>query len=81
MDYRNNIGEIIRNARRIKDLTQSELAKEAAISRTYLSDIECGRYTPSVNKLVRISIVLDLDLNLIKNDGNTSYKKMQICVK
>ncbi|WP_297522987.1 helix-turn-helix transcriptional regulator [uncultured Clostridium sp.] len=72
MELKNSIGKVIKSARKEKEITQYELAERVGISRTYLSDIECGRYIPSVNKLVRISIFLDLDLNLFKNDGNTS---------
>lgn len=65
------IGTIIRNARKEANFTQQEISNKTNISRNYISDIECGRYIPSVDKLVELSKLLNLDLNLIKNDGNT----------
>lgn len=67
------LGEIIKTARSSKKITQKELSKKTSISRNYISDIECGRYIPSVNKLIILAKVLDIDLNLLLNiDGNTS---------
>lgn len=65
------IGTIIRSARKKANFTQQEISNKTNISRNYISDIECGRYIPSVDKLVELSKLLNLDLNLIKNDGNT----------
>lgn len=67
------IGIMIRNARKKANFTQQYVSDKTDISRNYISDIECGRYIPSVDKLVELSKLLDLDLNLIKNDGNTIY--------
>lgn len=65
------IGKEIKKARENKGLTQQELSSKVEISRNYLSDIECGRYLPSVPKLLSISTELKIDLNIFKNDGNT----------
>lgn len=72
MDIANEIGANIKKARKDKRLTQKELSEKVDISRNYISDIECGRYIPSVEKLLLISTVLEIDLNIFKNDGNTS---------
>lgn len=72
MDIANEIGINIKKARKDKRLTQKELSEKVDISRNYISDIECGRYIPSVEKLLLISTVLEIDLNIFKNDGNTS---------
>jgi transcriptional regulator with XRE-family HTH domain len=68
------LGITIKNAREQKSFTQLELSKKVNISRNYISDIECGRYIPSVEKLLLLSTVLNIDLNILKNDGNTIYK-------
>ncbi|WP_034849293.1 helix-turn-helix domain-containing protein [Clostridium hydrogeniformans] len=65
------IGKEIKEARKKMNLTQKNLAKDIDISRNYLSDIECGRYIPSVEKLLALSNKLNIDLNLFKNDVNT----------
>ena len=72
MDIANEIGINIKKARKDKRLTQKELTEKFDVSRNYISDIECGRYIPSVEKLLLISTVLEIDLNIFKNDGNTS---------
>lgn len=74
MDIANEIGINIKKARKDKRLTQKELSEKVDISRNYISDIECGRYIPSVEKLLLISTVLEIDLNIFKNDGNTSIQ-------
>ena len=67
----NVLGKAIKTARKRKSLTQQGLAKKIKISRNYISDIECGRYTPSVEKLILLADALEIDLNILKNDGNT----------
>ncbi|WIF95164.1 helix-turn-helix domain-containing protein [Caminicella sporogenes] len=59
------IGKIIRNARIRKKLTQLEVSKNTGISRNYISDIENGRYMPSVETLFLIAKYLEIDLNLL----------------
>lgn len=65
------IGNEIKRARKEKGLTQHDLSQKVSISRNYISDIECGRYIPSVELLISLSKELKIDLNLFKNDGNT----------
>lgn len=71
MSVANEIGLSIKKARKDRRLTQKELSEKINISRNYISDIECGRYVPSVEKLFSIATVLNIDLNIFKNDGNT----------
>ena len=44
-----NIGLVIREKRIDKGLSQSELSKQANITRTFLNQIELGRKRPSLN--------------------------------
>jgi transcriptional regulator with XRE-family HTH domain len=64
------IGKVIKSAREKQSLTQQDLSERVGISRNYISDIECGRYIPSVEKLLSLATTLEIDLNLFKNDGN-----------
>ena len=57
------IGFAIKKARNQKNKTQTELSKEIGLSRTYLSDLENGRYMPSTEALFRIASSLEIDLN------------------
>jgi transcriptional regulator with XRE-family HTH domain len=54
-------GRRIRRTRRASELTATEVAKRAGISRTYLHDIEAGRYRPSDALRVRIARVLGVE--------------------
>ena len=59
------IGDIISQHRNEMKLTQLQLAEQSALSRSYIADIEAGRYAPSVKSLVSIANVLNLDLNFL----------------
>lgn len=65
------IGKQVKRARKENGLTQHDLSQKVSISRNYISDIECGRYVPSVEILISLSKELEIDMNLFKNDGNT----------
>ena len=68
-----NLAEFIKQARIKKRKTQQQVADEAEVSRPYSADVERGRYTPSLKLLSKLGIILDLDLNFLKqNDGKTS---------
>lgn len=60
-----NLGRIIQEKRKALGITQNELSVSAELSRNYISDIENGRYTPSLDSLSKIAIKLELDLNLV----------------
>ncbi|MDO6962828.1 helix-turn-helix domain-containing protein [Rhizobium alvei] len=52
----------IRTFRKYRGMTASQLATAAGISQPYLSDIETGKKTGSVDVLKRIAIALKVDL-------------------
>lgn len=64
-DMKKTIGEVIKKARNSKKLTQNEVSDKTGISRNYLSDIENGRYMPSVETLMGLAKCLDIDLNFL----------------
>lgn len=64
-DKKKFIGKLVKNARTNKKLTQLEVSKKTSISRNYISDIENGRYMPSVETLMTLAYLLEIDLNLI----------------
>ncbi|CUH95913.1 hypothetical protein P22_1999 [Propionispora sp. 2/2-37] len=69
------IGKAVRDKRQEKGLTQVQLSQQSGVARSYIADIEKGRYAPSVKTLTKLARVLDLDLNfLLINDGNTSQR-------
>lgn len=52
------LGEAIRKARQRAGLTQEELAFRAAISRNYVSLLELGQRSPTVDTLLRVAAAL-----------------------
>lgn len=56
-----NVGENIRKERKVRNLTQKKLAELAGISNSYLSDIEVGRTSPSLNTLLNIAKALKIE--------------------
>ncbi|MGM0863409.1 MAG: helix-turn-helix domain-containing protein [Bacillota bacterium] len=60
------LGNEIKERRKYLGFTQYELSRITNLSRNYISDIENGRYCPSIQSLSRIAVVLELDLNVIK---------------
>jgi transcriptional regulator with XRE-family HTH domain len=60
-----SLGQVIKNKRIEKNLTQNQVAVNISISRNYLSDIENGRYMPSVDTLTKIARCLNMDLNFL----------------
>ncbi len=65
MNTKKKVGQAIKKQRLQKKKTQIEVAKSIGISRSYLSDIENGRYMPSVNTLIKLASYLDIDLNFL----------------
>ena len=64
MPYNHRItGQIIRDIRERKGLTQEVLSGLAAVSRSHLAEIESGRTNANVETLWRISEALGLKLS------------------
>lgn len=60
------LGKLIQKTRKEKKLRQYELSASTGLSRNYISDIENGRYMPSVESLAKIATCLDFDLNVLR---------------
>ena len=71
LDYE-AIGGRIKKARRIKSMTQAELAELADISNTYVSRIERGVKKASLESLAKISIILNTSLDILVFGSNAS---------
>lgn len=60
--------------RKLKGLTQAEVAERAGISRTNISRFESGEYNPTLEMLVKLAIAMDLDILVTlkpKNNNDT----------
>lgn len=62
MNNRIEIGNRITELRKLKGLTQNELAEKARITQNNLSRIETGKYSPGLDILMRIADALDYEL-------------------
>lgn len=60
------LGFEIKKLRKDRKLTQYELSVKSGLSRNYISDLENGRYMPSVEALASIAWHINLDLNMLK---------------
>ena len=56
------VGEKIALIRLRSDKTQEKLAGDVGMSASYLSQLEAGKRNPTVEKLVRISAALKVDV-------------------
>lgn len=59
------MGMVIKKERERRKLTQEELAEKSGLSRSYVCDLESGRYFPGVKTLMKISSGLGSECNLI----------------
>ena len=58
MDVVQLLGENVRHYRKLKGMTQEQLAVEAGMERSYVSDLERGTRNPSVVALGRLADAL-----------------------
>jgi HTH-type transcriptional regulator/antitoxin HipB len=63
-----SLGAAIRHYRREAGLSQAELADRAGLHRSYLSDLEQGKETEQVRRILRILKQLGVRMTLEKAD-------------
>jgi transcriptional regulator with XRE-family HTH domain len=61
MDVVQLLGANVRRYRKLKGMTQEELALEAGMERSYVSDLERGQRNPSVRALGRLADALSIE--------------------
>jgi len=60
--HRKILGENIRTHRKRVGLSQEKLAEKSELSTVFISNLECGKMTVSVDSLARIAKVLGVSL-------------------
>lgn len=65
MDVVRLLGVNVRHHRKLKGMTQEELAAAAEMERSYVSDLERGTRNPSVAALGRIAEALELEPHVL----------------
>ncbi len=63
------LGDTIRAQRHAADMTQEALAAKANVTRYWLSNLEAGKTTAQVGKVLAVLAALDLELTALKRDS------------
>lgn len=63
-----SLGDAIRHYRLEAGLTQAQLAQQAGLQRTYLSELESGKETQQLQRIFKILRQLDVRITLGKAD-------------
>ncbi len=66
-----NIGEIIRNFRLQKGMSQGDIEKRTGLLRCYLSRVENGHTIPSLDTLAKIAAAMDVPLAQFFAENNS----------
>ncbi len=69
---KNSFGQKLKQIRKAKHLTQESLAEIAGINEKHISKIETGVYFPTYNTLNKILTALDLNIEDVGLDFNSS---------
>lgn len=73
-----NIGELIRNIRLNKGLTQEVLAEKAELSRNTIVNFENKKRVPRVDDLGKIAKALDVEVSIFFQENPTPLRKKEI---
>ena len=66
--FMKELGNNARKGREWLGLTQEQVAREAGLSRTYVTELEHGKVNISILALRRLAIVIDLPLEVVFAD-------------
>lgn len=65
MNPKQALGTALREQRKKKRLSQEDLAFEAHLDRTYISLIELGRKSPTIETLLKIAAALEVKVSIL----------------
>lgn len=63
INYKSQLGDFLRDTRKKAELSQEEFADKIGINRTYYGNLERGENSVSIDKLHKISRVLNIPLS------------------
>lgn len=75
MDARKRVGQNVKKYRKIKGISQEELAFEAGLHRTYLSGVERGVRNPTVVILAKIAKALGVSSGALLEERATKVTR------
>lgn len=68
------VATAVRDLRRVRNLSQRQLAGRMGVPRTYISKIENGKAMPTLGSLDRLARALEVDLSALLRDAPTRHK-------
>ena len=76
--YSNNFSNNLKNLRRIKKITQIELANKLSLSRTSIVMWESGQNYPSMDKLIELANIFDCSVDFLLGITSTNSQNLDI---
>ena len=68
------VANAVRDLRRVRNLSQRQLATRMGVPRTYISKIENGKAMPTLSSLERLARALQVDISALLRDAKTRQK-------
>jgi transcriptional regulator with XRE-family HTH domain len=68
------VASAVRDLRRVRNLSQRQLAGRMNVPRTYISKIENGKAMPTLSSLDRLARALQVDISALLRDAPTRHK-------
>jgi len=78
MEIKHLIGIQIKNLRKSKGMTQEGFAEKAGISSKYLSSIERGKENPTLDTLLRLFTLLDIEFTDVFNGTDRQKSREEL---
>jgi len=77
-EYRQRIGESIRESREKRGYSQDELAEIMEVNRSTISKIENGKFSISIDYIVKFGWYLDFDIVLLSRNKQAKQNSVAI---
>jgi transcriptional regulator with XRE-family HTH domain len=68
LQHRHLLGEAVRARRKVAGFSQERLAEKAGLSTVFISRVERGKESPSVDSLVKIARALGVSVHELVNE-------------
>lgn len=75
MDLVALLGANVRHHRKLRGMTQEQLAHEAGMERSYVSDLERGQRNPTVRALGRLAVALAVEPKVLLSEPTVDLKQ------
>lgn len=69
------VADAVRDLRRVRNLSQRQLATRMGVPRTYISKIENGKAMPTLSSLERLAKALQVDISALLRDTQARHQE------